>query len=85
MHEDNGKTFLDIDAMADYFDVSTATLRKWIKRGNIPNETYIKVGNTYRFSRDDVVDALLNSQSEHKWVLSSDDGLLKYDDDDADA
>lgn len=53
------KPFVPIEELAKHFTVSISTIRAWIRQGAIPKSTYIKVGNTYRFSVDDVADALL--------------------------
>jgi excisionase family DNA binding protein len=52
--------FIPIEKLAEHFTVSTSTIRSWVRRGDIPAHTYIKVGNTYRFSKEDVSAALLN-------------------------
>jgi excisionase family DNA binding protein len=53
--------FIPIEKLAEHFAVSTSTIRSWVRRGDIPASTYIKIGNTYRFSKDAVTTALLNS------------------------
>lgn len=50
--------FVPIDDIAKHFSVSVSTIRTWVRQGHIPKDTYIKVGNTYRFSLPDVCDAL---------------------------
>ena len=55
----SNKPFVPIEELAKHFTVSVSTIRAWIRQGAIPKSTYIKVGNTYRFSVDDVADALL--------------------------
>ena len=51
--------YKNIVETAEHFRVSDSTLRKWIKSGTIPSDTYIKVGGTYRFDLARVEDALL--------------------------
>tara|TARA_R100001530_G_scaffold129982_1_gene100616 strand:- start:297 stop:527 length:231 start_codon:yes stop_codon:yes gene_type:complete len=50
--------YVPIEDVAKHLSVSISTIRGWIRREYIPDHTYIKVGNTYRFSIDDVVAAL---------------------------
>ena len=50
--------FVPIEDLSKHFSVSVSTIRAWVRQGHIPKDTYIKVGNTYRFSIDDVSTAL---------------------------
>lgn len=50
--------FVPIEELSKHFSVSVSTIRAWVRQGHIPKATYIKVGNTYRFSIDDVSIAL---------------------------
>ena len=50
--------YVPIEDLANHFSVSVSTIRGWIKRDQIPKHTFIRVGNTYRFSIDDVSVAL---------------------------
>lgn len=50
--------FVPIEKLAEHFTVSVSTVRAWVRQGLIPKETYIKIGNTYRFSISKVVDSL---------------------------
>tara|TARA_R110000765_G_scaffold4167_3_gene13298 strand:- start:1247 stop:1522 length:276 start_codon:yes stop_codon:yes gene_type:complete len=50
--------FVPIEDLSKHFSVSVSTIRAWVRQGHIPKDTYIKVGNTYRFSIDDVSGAL---------------------------
>jgi excisionase family DNA binding protein len=50
--------FVTIEEVAKHFAVSVATVRKWVKSGTIPKNTYLKIGNTYRFHLQDVTAAL---------------------------
>jgi len=50
--------FVPIEDLAKHFTVSVSTVRAWVRQGLIPKETYIKVGNTYRFNVTKVVNAL---------------------------
>lgn len=56
--------FVTIENLAQYFCVSVSTIRAWVRQGHIPEETYIKLGNTYRFNRDLVSDALTQMRKD---------------------
>lgn len=49
-----------IEEVAKHYGVSLSTIRAWVRQGNIPKTTYIKVGQTYRF-RIPLIDAALTS------------------------
>lgn len=51
--------YVSIKDVAQHLSVSTSTIRAWIRAGRIPRDTYMKLGNTYRFRLSDVVDALM--------------------------
>ena len=50
--------YVPIDDVAEYFSVSTSTIRAWLRQGRIPKRTYIKVGYTYRFCIPEISEAL---------------------------
>jgi|TARA_R110000744_G_scaffold130543_1_gene238207 excisionase family DNA binding protein len=50
--------FVQIEDLAKHFAVSISTIRAWVRQGHIPKATYIKIGNTYRFNKTAVSDAL---------------------------
>ena len=50
--------YVNIGTVADYFQVSVSTIRKWVHSGEIPTNTYIKVGEVYRFRLKDIEAAL---------------------------
>ncbi len=50
--------YVNINKVADYFQVSVSTVRKWVNNDYIPDNTYIKVGEVYRFRLNDVESAL---------------------------
>ena len=50
--------YVNINKVADYFQVSVSTVRKWVNNDYIPDDTYIKVGEVYRFRLNDVESAL---------------------------
>jgi len=52
--------FVPIEDLAKRFTVSVSTVRAWVRQGHIPKDTYLKVGNTYRFDVSKVVQALSN-------------------------
>lgn len=56
--------FVPIEEVAKHFTVSVSTIRAWVRQGHIPKDTYIKVGNTYRFAIDNVATALTRRETE---------------------
>lgn len=56
--------FVPIEDLSKHFSVSVSTIRGWVRKGHIPKDTYIKVGNTYRFSIEDVSSALTKQHQE---------------------
>jgi excisionase family DNA binding protein len=60
--------YVPIDDVAKCLHVSPATVRGWVRRGKIPLNTYIKVGTTYRFNVDAVVEALRGSEEAEEAV-----------------
>lgn len=50
--------FVPIEDLAKHFVVSVSTVRTWVRQGHIPKETYLKIGNTYRFNVPKVIEAL---------------------------
>jgi predicted site-specific integrase-resolvase len=61
--------YVPINKVADYFQVSISTVRKWVNNDYIPDDTYIKIGEVYRFRLHDVESALSkvtkSGQAEH--------------------
>lgn len=57
--------FVPIEDVANHFSVSVSTIRGWVRKGHIPKNTYIKVGNTYRFSIDNVASALTQQHDDN--------------------
>jgi hypothetical protein len=55
------KPFVTIEGVAEHFVVSVATVRTWLRNGTVPRDTYLKVGNTYRFDLPKLADALVNA------------------------
>tara|TARA_R110002020_G_scaffold313314_1_gene528610 strand:+ start:683 stop:1048 length:366 start_codon:yes stop_codon:yes gene_type:complete len=58
------REFVELRKVADHFKVSESTVRAWIRNGSIPENTYIKVGKTFRFELNLISDALLGEQPE---------------------
>ena len=50
--------YVPIENVAEYFSVSISTIRAWVRQDRIPQNTYIKVGNTYRFCIPEISEAL---------------------------
>jgi excisionase family DNA binding protein len=76
MADDN---FVPIERVARHFAVSISTCRKWVKQGKIPRNTFIKLGNTYRFNLPAVTAALVNPSEpaplQGELELETDDDL----------
>ena len=62
--------FVPIEDVSKHFSVSVSTIRGWVRKGHIPKNTYIKVGNTYRFSIADVSSALTNQHEDNVSLLA---------------
>ena len=56
--------FVPIEDIAKHFSVSISTVRAWVRQKHIPEDTYIKIGSTYRFRVSDVESALTSSKKE---------------------
>lgn len=56
--EQKPEPLIPIEDVAKHFTVSVSTIRAWLRQGYIPRETYMKLGNTYRFQLSKVVEAL---------------------------
>lgn len=67
--------YVPIEDLSKHFSVSISTIRGWIRKNHIPEHTYIKVGNTYRFSVKDVVEAL----SKPKQIDPVAEGIMSLD------
>ena len=78
--------YVTINAVAKKFDVSISTVRVWLRKNYIPRNTYIKVGNTYRFKLDEIEHHFKgNSEPETPWqeTLAVEEGMpeLNLDED----
>lgn len=56
--------FVPIEDLAKHFSISISTVRGWLRQGHIPKDTYLKIGNTYRFNLPKVVEALTTNRAE---------------------
>jgi excisionase family DNA binding protein len=56
------ESFVPIEDIAKHFSVSISTVRAWVRQKHIPEDTYIKIGSTYRFRISDVESALTSSK-----------------------
>ena len=63
--------FVPIEGVSKHFSVSVSTIRAWVRKGIIPKATYIKVGNTYRFSIDDVATALTRAVGREDHLVAA--------------
>lgn len=53
-----------IEGVAKYFKVSVSTIRVWMRVGHVPRNSYLKIGNTYRFSISKILDHLDKTQKD---------------------
>jgi excisionase family DNA binding protein len=45
-----------IEDLARTLTVSVTTVRSWVRTGLIPGDRYVKIGNTYRFDKEAIID-----------------------------
>lgn len=64
--EQKPEPLIPIEDVAKHFTVSVSTIRAWLRQGYIPRDTYLKVGNTYRFQLSRVVEALTKAEEAKK-------------------
>jgi hypothetical protein len=64
------RKYVVIDDVAKHYDVSTSTVRGWLRNKTIPVDAYIKVGHTYRFCIADV-DAALRAHTRGETPASA--------------
>ena len=79
--ESMNEHFVPIDNVAKHFSVSVSTVRAWVRQGHIPEDTYVKIGNTYRFRVGDVLTALMKVSSKRSEETVSEDSLAELDED----
>ena len=78
--------YVPIEDVAKYFSVSISTIRARVRQNQIPKDTYIKVGNTYRFCVDDVANALTKTkdtdeEAREEFQAEAKDAFVNLDDD----
>jgi|TARA_R100001460_G_scaffold83299_2_gene124182 excisionase family DNA binding protein len=73
--------FVSIDDIAKHFSVSVSTVRAWIRQKHIPEDTYVKIGKTYRFRVGDVTSALTKVSSKRSAETVGEDLLEDLDED----
>jgi excisionase family DNA binding protein len=73
--------FVSIDDIAKHFSVSVSTVRAWIRQKHIPEDTYVKIGKTYRFRVGDVTTALTKVSSKRSAETVGEDLLEDLDED----
>lgn len=56
--------FVPIGDVADKFSVSKHTVRQWLRQGKIPEDLYVKIGNTYRYNLQGIENAFLNTNKD---------------------
>lgn len=61
--------FVPIGDVADKFSVSKHTVRQWLRKGKIPADMYVKIGNTYRYNLQGIENAFLNTNKDVSEVV----------------
>ena len=56
--------YVPIEELAGHLSLAVTTVRSWVRSGVIPKESYIKVGNTYRFCIPEVILGLKEGKIE---------------------
>tara|TARA_R100000406_G_scaffold88838_1_gene74477 strand:+ start:3601 stop:3828 length:228 start_codon:yes stop_codon:yes gene_type:complete len=69
---------VDIGTVAEHFQVSISTVRSWIRESQIPKDTYMKLGKTYRFKLSRLEQALLDSKQDTETVETPLDAHVDY-------
>lgn len=70
--------FVPIEELAKHFTVSVSTVRAWVRQGLIPKESYIKIGNTYRFNISKVVDSLTRPANAAPIQIEAPDEVINF-------
>ena len=73
--------YANIGETAKHFNVSESTIRKWLKSGAIPADTYIKVDDVYRIDLSRAAEALHNAPSDQETAGQSKLDLSAYNGD----
>jgi excisionase family DNA binding protein len=76
---DSPVSYVPIEELAEHLSVKVSTIRQWVKQGYIPKDTYIKVGNTYRYNIPEVVNALKQEVPEDDRPNPNDPVQLELD------
>jgi excisionase family DNA binding protein len=61
--------FVPIGEVADKFSVSKHTVRQWLRKGKIPEDMYVKIGNTYRYNLQGIENTFLSTNKEVSEVV----------------
>ena len=56
--------FVPVGEVADRLSVSIHTVRQWLRKGIIPSDLYMKIGNTYRYDLQGIEKAFLSTNKE---------------------
>jgi predicted site-specific integrase-resolvase len=56
--------FVPIGEVAERFSVTPHTVRQWLRQGKIPDELYVKIGNTYRYNLQGIENAFLSTNKD---------------------
>jgi excisionase family DNA binding protein len=60
----DGSDLVRVEEVAETLGVSTRTVKRWVQAGDIPRNTYLKAGTTYRFDLKAVIAALRASNTD---------------------
>lgn len=69
--------YVPIDDLAKHLCVKVSTIRTWVQKRLIPENTYIRVGSTYRFSIPAVVAGLKGEQPTNTSGVLPDTGGIE--------
>lgn len=72
--------YVPIGQVAKLFNVQTTTIAKWVRQNHIPQGTYVKMGNTYRFKIKKLERMLMEKTLEETETDIQDDQLLEIED-----
>ena len=71
------ESFVPIEDIAKHFSVSISTVRAWVRQKHIPEDTYIKIGSTYRFRVSDVESALTQVRVAEQEISPEEDNNIE--------
>jgi len=75
--------FKTIEELAKNLSVSTSTVRAWTRQGHIPENAYIKIGQTYRYLVDEAIEGLIKHNAPPNTMITDDavdEKEMLYDD-----